>query len=254
MAESAIAVRVDVDLALVQIAAVGAWTWRMRVDLVAAVRKALAERPRAVLLDLKRLADADGAVVAAVLLAERQGTGLDPPVPIVAVASGTIRWRLRTAGVAERVAVYASLTEALAALADGLPPPRRTALRLPPDVLSACAARNHVTDACLAWDLAHLLHPARTIVSELATNAVEHAGTPFTVTVSRRGHLLHLAVEDRDPAPPRTLPWAGEGPSLAPRGAGLRIVSGTAAAWGTAPTAAGKVVWATLGTLDSRQH
>ncbi|MEV8514157.1 ATP-binding protein [Dactylosporangium sp. NPDC051484] len=250
MVESAIAVRVDVDLALVQIVAVGAWTRRLRVDLVAAVRKALIERPRAILLDLERFADADSAMAASVMLAERRGTGLDPPVPIVAVASGGIHERLRTGGVAERVAIYANLAEALAALADDLPPPQRTALQLQPDVLSPCAARNHVADACLAWGLVHLLHPARAIVSELATNAVEHAGTPFTVTVSRRDHLLHLAVEDGDPALPRTLPWAGEGPSLAPRGAGLRLVASAASAWGTAPTAAGKVVWATLGTLD----
>ena len=85
-------------------------------------------------------------------------------------------------------------------------------------------------------------------MSELATNAVEHARTPFTVTMTRRAaDLVHLAVEDELPTLARMRIWPPEVQvTPATRGNGLRLVARAATAWGCDRTARGKVVWATL--------
>lgn len=128
--------------------------------------------------------------------------------------------------------------------------PDRRQLSLGPEAKAEAPslARALVADACHAWDLPRLLHPARLVMSELTLNAVEHAGTNLVVSVERRGAALHLAVSDgiaklprlREPRPPRG------GAPLDDRGRGLRTVQATASEWGATPTATGKVVWAVL--------
>ncbi len=146
-----------------------------------------------------------------------------------------------------RLPIYTSVAAAQDALRRGTPPFGRVRLDLQPGILAPSTARTFIGDTVLAWDLRDLLHPARSIISELATNAVEHAGTPFTVTASRRGQLLHLAVEDGDLGLPAVLDRVhGAHTGLDFRGIGLRFVADAAKAWGAMHTAAGKVVWATL--------
>ncbi|MFD0581063.1 ATP-binding protein [Dactylosporangium darangshiense] len=249
MLEPSVVLRGDVERGIVEVVVAGPWTGRVRIDLAAAVRKALAEQPRALLLNLAAIEDADPAVLGAVLLAERRGAAAEPPVPVLVVAAEADRSQLQSTGVALRVPVYGAAAAAHADLDRRSPPLGRVALRLQPTVLGPSAARTFVGDTVLAWDLAPLLRAARLIVSELATNAVEHARTPFTVTASRRGTMLHLAVEDAEPTLPAVIEVTArrEAP-LEIRGNGLRIVAGTATAWGATRTDAGKVVWATLRT------
>jgi len=105
-------------------------------------------------------------------------------------------------------------------------------------------------DACLAFGVPQVMHSARLIVSELVVNAAGHAGTDIDVRVSRRGTMLHLAVQDRDARLPRLLdtePWR-PGELLEQQGMGLRMVADVATAWGALPCQVGKVVWATLTT------
>jgi two-component sensor histidine kinase len=84
------------------------------------------------------------------------------------------------------------------------------------------------------------------VMSELVTNAVEHAGSTITVALSCRAGGLVVAVSDAS----RTLPCLRElerphrGRCLDERGRGLRTVQATAARWGALPTAGGKLVWA----------
>jgi anti-sigma regulatory factor (Ser/Thr protein kinase) len=157
--------------------------------------------------------------------------------------------RLRKLGANRFLPVYPTMPEARAAIASRLPLTDRLQTRLPPTSGSARAARDLVDRACEAWSLTDLRHPARLVVSELVTNAIEHAGTELSVTVSRRGTRLHLSVRDGDPRPP-LLRDPNSGPSGHPdtdyRGRGLRIVHAAAAAWGSMPTPDGKRVWATL--------
>ena len=76
------------------------------------------------------------------------------------------------------------------------------------------------------------------VVSELATNSVEHARTPFRVEVSATT-VLRIAVVDGSLALPRV-----ENPAaLTPRGRGMVIVDRTADRWGTEVERAAKRVW-----------
>jgi anti-sigma regulatory factor (Ser/Thr protein kinase) len=87
-----------------------------------------------------------------------------------------------------------------------------------------------------------LVQDAALILTELAANAVLHAGSPFSISVSLEGSMLHIAVSDRSPA-------AGvlTGSELSPRaGRGLGLIDTISADWGTAAVSGGKVVWAKL--------
>lgn len=247
--------RGDVEQGTVEVVLNGPWDARVRIDMAAAVRKGLAEHPRALLLNLETVHEPDPALVGAVLLAERRSGAVQPPVPLVLVASDAVRRKLTAVGLVTRLPIYATVAAAQEALSRGTPPFGRVMLDLQPGVLAPSEARSFIGDTVLAWDLRDLLHPARSIISELVANAVEHAGTPFTVTASRRRERLHLAVEDGDPVLPRMIDRTH--PADVPldvRGLGLRIVASTASAWGATYTAAGKVVWAALKTSPAARR
>ncbi|MBV9804528.1 MAG: MEDS domain-containing protein [Solirubrobacterales bacterium] len=80
------------------------------------------------------------------------------------------------------------------------------------------------------------------VVSELATNAVIHAGTPFCVSVRYDGSVFRISVHDwstLEPIVRRPAPGA-------PSGRGLRLVSSVTRDWGIDPDPDGKTVWAEL--------
>lgn len=120
--------------------------------------------------------------------------------------------------------------------------------RLPPIMGAQRRARDVVADACLRWNLAHLVAPAALIVSELVANAAEHAHTFMTLEVAHRGSHLYLAVRDGTSTPP----VQREPPPdmVVPGGRGLLLVETTATTWGWDLQSGGKIVWATL-VLDS---
>ncbi len=90
----------------------------------------------------------------------------------------------------------------------------------------------------------HPLAPAaRLVVSELASNAVQHARTPFDVDVSCNGEIV-ISVTDASPAPPQPRQPAPD--ALA--GRGLYVVEQTCDEWGFTPTDRGKSVWGRLGS------
>jgi len=245
MANPTITATADVDNAVIEISVAGSWGRQARSRLWDLLHKCLAERPRAVLVDVTDLHDSTGSSAATLLNAQRAAAQLDPPVRLAVCApEGAAGRALRRS-----VPVHHSLDDARTALANTRPLSRSEQARYEPDIMSVPAARNLAGDACLTWNLPDLAHPARQVVSELATNAVEHAATPFVVTVSRRGRLVHLAVQDHSPTMPvytRPAPYE-PGDALLGRGFGLQTVHRLATAWGYLPTRDGKVVWATLG-------
>jgi anti-sigma regulatory factor (Ser/Thr protein kinase) len=112
----------------------------------------------------------------------------------------------------------------------------------PADLDSVRAARHYATgllepaDQPLASDLA-------IAVTELAANAVLHARSAFTVTVSRWATGIRVAVRDN-----AAVPATGEPvPFPVTTGHGLSVVAALASRWGVERTPAGKVVWAELG-------
>jgi len=102
-------------------------------------------------------------------------------------------------------------------------------------------ARDFVADFLLARVSSDVVEEARLIASELATNAVRHAGTPFTVTVELTDADVTLRVRDGSSRVPVT-----QSPNrLADRGRGLVLVDALSVSWGTAAeNDGGKSVWA----------
>lgn len=82
------------------------------------------------------------------------------------------------------------------------------------------------------------------LVSELATNAVRHAGTPFEVAVDVREAGVRVAVIDGDISHPPQVRHPGVDDTS---GRGLLIVDDLAERWGTEELDDGsKSVWFTL--------
>ncbi|MGH8928741.1 MAG: ATP-binding protein, partial [Acidimicrobiia bacterium] len=84
------------------------------------------------------------------------------------------------------------------------------------------------------------------LVSELVTNAVLHARTPFLVKVTVAPDLIRVSVTDGD----RTQPLMKQHGLSDPTGRGLRIVDAMADRWGVDPDVDGKTVWFELERLD----
>lgn len=122
----------------------------------------------------------------------------------------------------------------------GSGPDGQVTRRLPLSLESPGLAR-HFTMAVLAdWGCSELVDDAAMVVSELATNAVVHAESDFTLILSRQGPTVRIAVRDQS----TVLPTRRHGPSE--RGRGLVLVEAIAHRWGQEPMPGAKVVWAEL--------
>lgn len=112
-----------------------------------------------------------------------------------------------------------------------------------PEPRHVAQARAFVTGHLAEAYLAHAADAVRLVVSELATNAVIHAATPFTVSLSRNENALRLEVRDHllghvdGPTPPS---------STSTRGRGLQVVAASSSTWGVRAEGDGKSVWATF--------
>jgi anti-anti-sigma regulatory factor len=113
---------------------------------------------------------------------------------------------------------------------------------------SVAQVRALAGEACLTWGLQHLRERARLIGSELAANAVVHAGTEFDVTVAYSGRYLRIAAQDGSTARPLLI----EEPPAS--GRGMRLVAATATHWGVAGLSQGKIVWALLAAHQGQWH
>jgi anti-sigma regulatory factor (Ser/Thr protein kinase) len=202
-------------------------------DVAAAVGTLFAKLLRAAARNVVTLLRTRGPALVALLASARPGRRL------VAVAAQP----LAAGGVARRFIPHTS--------AQGFPrahthhvPVRRRELALPADATAPRAARALLQEAAADWEVDdELYHDAAMVVTELVANAVDHAGTPSTVTVDLDDGGLRLAVRD---ASPDTAPRPRPVDPLAPRGRGLQMVDALAASWGVSRHADGKTVWAVL--------
>lgn len=104
-------------------------------------------------------------------------------------------------------------------------------------------ARRFIEDALRRWGHSDAqLQDARLLLSELVTNAVTHAGSPFSVSLRSEGSRVRLAVRDGSRTEPQMRPVVHEAES----GRGLQIVGALSTDWGVIRTPAGKTVWAEL--------
>jgi len=117
-----------------------------------------------------------------------------------------------------------------------------------PDVpASVPRARDFIADALRAVD-GQVLNRAVLITSELATNAIRHAHSPFRVSVALSGEEVKVAVTDSSGAVP-----VPQQPSRTDaHGRGLMILRSLADRWGIDTEPSTTTVWFTL-ALDESQ-
>lgn len=110
--------------------------------------------------------------------------------------------------------------------------------------ISASEARDFVSGHLVDHRLLHLVDPVRLVASELATNALVHAQTEFSVTLAALGETLLLTVRDDS----HSLPVRLAAHVMDEAGRGLEIVNLVSLEWGTIRRdgAGCKAVWASF--------
>jgi anti-sigma regulatory factor (Ser/Thr protein kinase) len=104
-------------------------------------------------------------------------------------------------------------------------------------------ARHFVADTLRRWGYAGtLVDDAQLLVTELATNAVVHARSTFSVVARAKESGICVSVRDASPVEPTLRDHS----PTAPSGRGLHLVAALSANWGVEVTADGKTVWAEL--------
>jgi anti-sigma regulatory factor (Ser/Thr protein kinase) len=114
---------------------------------------------------------------------------------------------------------------------------------------SVSSARRFVRSAVGPLD-ADLADDAALLVSELATNAVIHAATRYSVTVTQVDGGIRIDVRDESPATARRCRYGTD----AATGRGLGMVADLSASWGVDIDGDGKVVWFVLHVTDGAQY
>ena len=121
---------------------------------------------------------------------------------------------------------------------------REAWLGIPSDV---ALARRFVSLSLKAHDMEGLGTAISLVASELCTNAVLHARTPFSVSLERRIDLVLIEVIDGGSTYPESRGLSAE----YDHGRGLQIVQGMSSAWGVWPRRDGKSVWASFSLAES---
>jgi DNA-binding NarL/FixJ family response regulator len=110
------------------------------------------------------------------------------------------------------------------------------------DVSTVPLARAFVRRTLEEWRMANR-DEAMLVVTELAANAVLHAGSSYRVRLSSSPGLLRIEVSDCDAGTPEPQPFS----STAESGRGIVLVSAIATSWGIETAGSdGKVTWAEL--------
>ncbi len=148
------------------------------------------------------------------------------------------QWRPRAAGRSARAGPWAAA--AAPPTLDGLS--WTTAWDTMPLPSAMPLVRERVAAVLTGWGLpGEAAEPSLLALTELVTNAIEHATAPLRVTLGLGPEFVRVEVHDAAPEPP----WSHR-PAHG-RGHGLEIVAGLALRHGWSPDPHGKVVWADVG-------
>jgi anti-sigma regulatory factor (Ser/Thr protein kinase) len=152
-----------------------------------------------------------------------------------------LRNALRASGVADHVAVAHS-HELARQRCDLRPRVVQACWTFAHDATSPGAARRVVRAKLAEWQAGDRVDAddLALVVGELATNAVDHADSSYTVTARLAQDSLHLVVADGAAEPPALQPVDPD----APRGRGLQMVAAATTDWGWQRTPSGKQLWA----------
>jgi anti-sigma regulatory factor (Ser/Thr protein kinase) len=207
------------------------------------LEKHLADRGR-VLVDLSGLEVNWPPAVEVFVVALASATGWPAARLVLFGAGGDTERALRTTGsLAAAVHLAGDRAQALELLQVR---PRRLSRRmeLACEVESAKWARMLVDSVCEDWDVRDVEpNTARLVVSELVSNAVQHARTSSLVTLILTDRVLRIAVRDYLPGA-----WPDPDPAERERSVslGLTVVAAVSSNWGVLRHEDGKTVWASL--------
>ncbi|HZC72058.1 MAG TPA: ATP-binding protein [Jatrophihabitans sp.] len=120
----------------------------------------------------------------------------------------------------------------------------RASFDIPATPAGPAGARHAVAALLPIWGLASLIADAELVVSELVTNAIQHAPGTDTVELELVAHAdwLHISLADGSVAEPTVAELDRE----ALGGRGMRIVAALGQRWGAEVYRGGKRVWVDL--------
>ena len=173
---------------------------------------------------------------------ERAG-GWPAAVLVLALPAPTLSALLEHSHVSRRVPTFGDLATALARVGER-PELVRAWWHFEVDPHAPREARSYVRQVCSDWSIDdEACEAAEIVVTELVTNAVEHAASPSVVEVTRVPGSFRMTVRDfvSEPLPDPVLP-----PPHSVRGRGLAMVAAVSRAWGVQTHADGKTVWSEL--------
>ena len=209
-----------------------------------ALTQHLALEPAAILVDLSGMTVAEPDAVKAFSVLTEQAE-VWPGTPLLFCAADPPTAELLIGGNSGSVPVFGSVADGLATLRDR---DQFLSCEIPPVTGAAHRARSIVRETCERWGMPHLSASAVLVVSELVTNAVEHARTAAALQMRLRPRYLYLAVFDGADTEP--VPRHNRDPE-AVGGRGLHMVDLVATRWGHLPRPDGKVVWAAFATAPN---
>lgn len=203
----------------------------------------LAEQPVALVVDLSGVSVAEDPALGMLPAFARRAAEWPGTELLLCVSGPQVAGALDRAGVSPDLAVFRDRSDALA-VAASLPAGHRLRLDALAGVDAPRQARDLVERVCATRPVQpDVVQVAQVIATELVTNAVLHARPPLGCSVLLRDRLLHVAVRDGDPSPPRRRTILSDRDD---HGRGLLLVDGLAASWGCLPRPDGKVMWATV--------
>lgn len=104
------------------------------------------------------------------------------------------------------------------------------------------SVRMFVAEALGRWSMSYLLDAALLVATELGTNAIRHASSPFRIELDRRQGRLRIACWDSGSGSPRKREAAPDATS----GRGIAVIEALSCGWGWELRAGEKEVWAEL--------
>jgi signal transduction histidine kinase len=114
-----------------------------------------------------------------------------------------------------------------------------------PPVQAVPHTREQVAVVLAEWGLSgEPVEPTLLVVTELLSNAIDHAHGPVRLSVELSAETVHVEVRDATPHPPLLRP---PDPMRA-RGRGMQFVEALSMRWGWTAAPPGKVVWADVPT------
>jgi anti-sigma regulatory factor (Ser/Thr protein kinase) len=124
----------------------------------------------------------------------------------------------------------------------------RMMVELPATLRSAATARAVIRALLPAWGLSPIVDDAELVVSELVSNAVEHApgSDTYELEVVQQVNGVRISLADGSSIKPVVAALAHD----RPRGRGLRIVEALTDEWGSDEHEGGKRVWVELSGGD----